>query len=103
MTNNDDTPKPGQRVRHIGLSDPPEYSDRPDVTPAETPQAKAARDRFLQPKTSFPPTRSSSMGIAVSLIGMAASSAAGIENPLHRTLAICLIVGLVYFIGLRTQ
>ncbi len=103
MSNDDDTPKPGTNLRNIGLSDPPEYLEQAVMTPAETPKAKAARDRLTAPKTSFPPTRSSSMGIAISLIGMAASSAAGIENPLHRTLAICLIVGLVYFIGLRTQ
>ena len=102
MSMNDDTPRHGRSLRDMGISDPPEYSE-PVHTPAETPRAKAAREKLMRGKTSFPPNRGSSLGIALSLIGMAASSAAGIQNPLHRTLAICGIVALVYFIGLRTQ
>lgn len=84
-----------------------QHGDAPS-TPAETPKAKAVRERLLLrqynvPKTSFPPNRPSSYGMAISLIGVAASSAIGIPNPLHRVIAICLIVGLIYFIGLRTQ
>lgn len=53
-------------------------------------------------KPSFPPNKPTSYGMAFTLIGVAASSAIGIENPLHRVGAIIAIVILIYFVGLRT-
>lgn len=58
----------------------------------------------VTPKYSIPPSkRSASYGLAISLLAMAASSAAGIGNALYRTLVIIAIAGLIYLIGLRTQ
>lgn len=53
---------------------------------------------------SIPPDkRGASYGLATTIAGMAASSAMGIENPIHRTVAILACMVLCYLLGLRTQ
>lgn len=87
------------------LSEPPEFASDPVVTPAHSPNAKKARGTWRAPNVlnSMRPNRPSSYGLAVTLVTLAVSSSAGIENPLHRTLVILLIAVVVYFIGLQTQ
>ena len=119
MGDSEDTPKPSKRVimpvyppYHTGFTDPP------ISTPAETPTSKAnkaklkaALDKTLPAPThvsvfdrmrSSPPSRPTSYGLATTLITLAVSSAAGIPNPLHRTLVILLIAVVIYIIGLVT-
>lgn len=91
MSLTDDTPVSGRRI-------PVVYSDPPVSTPAESPYAK----RRMRAKTSFPPGPKTSLGLALSLLGMAASSALGIPNPYHRTGAILACAVALYVIGLRT-
>jgi hypothetical protein len=124
MSDSEDTPKPSKRI----VSPQPEplpsvrlyqpyhsgFTDPPISTPAETPTAKAKLKTRVLPghgrvsifermRTSFPPNRPTSYGLATTLITLAVSSAAGIPNPLHRTLTILLIALVLYFIGLKTQ
>ena len=102
----DSTPPHGTNVRPFpGLSEPPEHYSDPVVTPARTPDAKKAKGTWNPPRSLSlrPANRPSSYGMAATLITLAVSSAAGIGNPLHRTLVILLIIVVVYFVGLLTQ
>lgn len=56
------------------------------------------------PMMSIPPDkRGSSYALAATFVGFAASSALGIGNALHRTLAVLACAALAYLIGLRTE